>query len=176
MRKSAKGYRYLTRQKTKVNTQYLAKSNVKSRNCNKSEHIFQKWTKCEQAVLSRKKKWTRQNWQIRACFSKNFTLFLSLKFAFILCFSRKFALIFDGICAYFSKKFALVSSLKFVRVFRWNLRFLFRDEICVSFFDEFFTYFLITFSFVGFKKFRFLAIIHKNMRDMGMNPSVKWRE
>ena len=29
------------------------------------------------------------------------------------------------------------------------------------------------FSFVGFKKFRFLAIIHKNLRDMGMNPSVK---
>ena len=33
--------------------------------------------------------------------------------------------------------------------------------------------FSMKFSFVGFKKFRFLAIIHKNMRDMGMNPSVK---
>ena len=47
-----------------------------------------------------------------------------------------------------------------------------RVETCVSFFDEFCTCFL-KFSFVGFKKFRFLVIIHKNMRDMGMNPSVK---
>ena len=48
-----------------------------------------------------------------------------------------------------------------------------RDEICVSFFIDFFNCFLMKFSFVGFMTFRFLAIILKNMRDMGMNPSVK---
>ena len=43
------------------------------------------------------------------------------------------------------------------------------------FFDEFFTFFSTKFSFVGFMKFQFFAIIYKNVRDMGMNPSVKMK-
>ena len=81
----------------------------------------------------------------------------------------------------FSMKFALTFQRTLHLFHCWNLHVFFdeirasfcRDEICVSFFVEFFTCFLMKFSFVGFKKFRFLAITLKNMWDMGMNPSVK---
>ena len=160
----------------------------------KSEQTFEKWTKCEQAVLIRKNKWTRQNWQIRACFSKKVRAFLSLKFSFILllglffkeictCFRRNLLFfcrwnlrlycVFQGNLHLFSMEFALTFQRNLHLFRRWNLHVFFGeirasfccDEICVSFFDEFFTCFLMKFSFVGFKKFRFLAIILKNMRD-----------
>ena len=146
--------------------------------------------------------WTRQNWQIRACFSKKFTLSCRWNlrlFWYQACFSRKFPLVFRRkllfFCRWNLRLFCVFQgnlhlfSMEFVLTFqrtlhlfrRWNLHVFFveirasflRDEICVSFFVEFFTSFLMKFSFVGFKKLRFLAIILKNMRDMRMNPSVK---